>query len=107
MKPPAEQLEVIVKRATKRGWDASGVNWSEFYAGESKSIAEFVILTKGVSALLFNTNFAKALFGEEVRDFEPDWNKLPNYKYHLQQAVLLESDEERINYFYEHSKGDR
>lgn len=105
------KLKKIIEYAVKNGLDS---RWGKDLIAEL--YVERTYKINRLSSLLFSHDFAKAVFGEDRKDFgkitegtlkgeiatligKNDWS------IHLQQLVLLETDKERINYIYKYIYG--
>lgn len=99
-------LEKAINLAIAGGWEMEFANTTLW---RPKELAEFSLMKNypTLGSLIFNHNFAKALWGEEaayswsgdVVPAEPDETAEPMWQYHLQQMVIAEDP---IKYLGEH-----
>ena len=89
-----DKLEKIIEKAEEGGFEKR--EW-----GKEDIVIPIVLLNN----LLFNHDFAKAIWGKEIQAVKMSKHveqKQPvymlNWEYHLQRAVISENP---INYFYE------
>jgi len=77
-------LEACIQKAIEGGWKLTGwetasdmARWHDEHGYD-------------IAGLIFNHNFAKALFGEEINDEEYRYTsyEIPMWQYHLQQMVI-------------------
>lgn len=89
-----EILEKAVSRAIDAGWE-----YDELTTGSAKDKGRYVLkLSKPsqIRGLIFNHDFAKALWGESEDYQLPGMDEnvwiagLPKYKWHLQQMVIAD-----------------
>ena len=89
-------IDIAIQVAAKNGFSLKNIDISSFYYAycTMKSVqAPFV--KEGVYGLIFNHDFAKAFFGEEVFGNE----KEPYWKTNLKELVLSENPIEKIHEF--------
>lgn len=79
-----EKLESLVQEAIENGWDSSTLPSGDYINSMDHHHEE----------LIFNHDFAKALFGEGVSDF----NNTPMFEYQLMRAVV---SPDPIDYMYD------
>lgn len=115
----AQKLEVLVGRAIERElklplWlgEAVSLQFDELHPGyftiyDPNSLG--FTLEEMAPMILFNHDFARALFGGPTIDgyidafgahIGKDMSHFKPYKYHLQQAIILPTLSEQIDYMY-------
>lgn len=107
MPTPEATLTMAVEKAIANGWvvppELTFVSSEEFLVYlEGSPLSDLRWLKFKTNALIFNHDFAKALWGEKAHD-EPNISKteywLYAWQYHLQQVVIADDP---IKYLGEH-----
>lgn len=110
----SQKLEEIIKTAIERGWDCPiGCKFVKYHS-EFSDYIDFTstyqkLYSEHLFAVLFNHDFAKAYFGEELlndktlyfdegAETKSENNYSTAWAYHLQQCVLAENP---ISYYYD------
>lgn len=96
-----EILEKAIQKAIESGWnifvtynvtDGLGA-WATVNPEEGKEWQSKIIYWQPLESIIFNHDFAKALWGESVLPMSIDPKRMVRYehwKYHLQQMVIAE-----------------
>ena len=98
IKPSEKPVMVrVIEKARKNGWDMYG--WKNYMWSEAYGIPiglynpdDDTAVGLGIHDIIFNHDFAKALWSEEINDEEYRYTsyEIPMWQYHLQQMVLAE-----------------
>lgn len=95
----AEKLEALVRRAVDSGWHERGTDVENIVR---EALHECYEPEFSVIDIIFNHDFARALFGDETVYIpygheRGEYHELPRFKHELQQAVI---NEDPIGYMY-------
>lgn len=112
----AQKLEALVRRAVEGGTDIALVipELKGIESTGAAAIAAYLLINNRVYQFLHSHEVARALFGEETICINcgqvhahPDGIcdigygfELESFEYHLQQAIILPTPSEQIDYFY-------
>lgn len=114
-----DKLQKLIERAINKGWDVSHKFKIDDDSFEDITIINITFLGDGkwaewkpqINTLIFNHDFARALFGEHTETMMVQNNTLnvhqvidmDGWRYHLQQAVV---SKDPIDYMYEQVFGN-